>query len=321
VALTTSRTTTHHTRSGQPVLGTAHPQANPGALLAIAERASARPGSNPNIVGNAGVLPGRPGRGAAGRLVQSRGRPQRAPDGQDDRRTGDVRALHRERIDAQPGMVEQNRVRAEYDSWGGWYDQVPPPSVDRYGYGSEFRPAGRPYARTGGRSTTHARTSHRSCAHRAQNWHSPAGERDARAQANREGLRFLEPPPRTRVRPDEAPARRGRGGDTRVSLSWGIRAPPSARPRVRRAALASTRPPTGVIAGPPPGRQASRARGANAAWERWPLEPEEGGVGLSSRNGDMGGGAGLAVASRRQRRTWQRTPRAAGIGVACLRQW
>ena len=48
-----------------------------------------------------------------------------------------------------------------YDDWGGWYDHVPPPQVDQYGYG--FRVPAllvSPYARRG-TSTTRRSTSRR----------------------------------------------------------------------------------------------------------------------------------------------------------------
>ena len=44
-----------------------------------------------------------------------------------------------ERADAQPAW-KSSAFMWTYDDWGGWYDHVRPPQVDRYGYG--FRVAG-----------------------------------------------------------------------------------------------------------------------------------------------------------------------------------
>jgi phospholipase C len=45
---------------------------------------------------------------------------------------------------------DTSAIQWAYDDWGGWYDHVPPPQVDEFGYG--FRTAAQlvsPYARTG----------------------------------------------------------------------------------------------------------------------------------------------------------------------------
>ncbi len=69
-----------------------------------------------------------------------------------------------------------------YDDWGGWYDHVPPPQVDKYGYG--FRVPAlliSPYARKG--HVDHTQLDHTSILKFIEtNWSIPAlAERDARA--------------------------------------------------------------------------------------------------------------------------------------------
>ena len=62
-----------------------------------------------------------------------------------------------------------------YDDWGGWYDHVPPPQVDAYGYG--FRVPAllvSPYARHGYVDHTHARLHLDAEVHREQLGRRPA---------------------------------------------------------------------------------------------------------------------------------------------------
>ncbi|GBD21384.1 Phospholipase C 3 [bacterium HR28] len=82
-----------------------------------------------------------------------------------------------------------------YDDWGGWYDHVPPPQVDDYGYG--FRvPAFlvSPYAKRGFiDSTTYDFTSILKFIE--ENWDlEPLAERDARATSIRNAFDFTQPP-------------------------------------------------------------------------------------------------------------------------------
>ena len=82
-----------------------------------------------------------------------------------------------------------------YDDWGGWYDHVPPPQVDDYGYG--FRvPAFlvSPYAKRGFiDSTTYDFTSILKFIE--ENWDlEPLAERDARATSIMNAFDFSQPP-------------------------------------------------------------------------------------------------------------------------------
>ncbi len=82
-----------------------------------------------------------------------------------------------------------------YDSWGGWYDHVPPPAVDRYGYG--FRVPAllvSPYARRG--KVDHATLDFTSILRFIEdNWRlAPLAERDARAHSIASAFDFSSPP-------------------------------------------------------------------------------------------------------------------------------
>jgi phospholipase C len=82
-----------------------------------------------------------------------------------------------------------------YDNWGGWYDHVPPPQVDKYGYG--FRVPAllvSPYARKG--YIDHTQLDHTSILKFIEtNWDIPAlAERDARASNITSAFNFSSPP-------------------------------------------------------------------------------------------------------------------------------
>ena len=82
-----------------------------------------------------------------------------------------------------------------YDDWGGWYDHVPPPQVDEYGYG--FRVPAllvSPYARKG--HVDHTQLDHTSILKFIEaNWNIPAlAERDARANNFLSAFDFSSPP-------------------------------------------------------------------------------------------------------------------------------
>ena len=82
-----------------------------------------------------------------------------------------------------------------YDDWGGWYDHVPPPQVDEYGYG--FRVPAllvSPYARKG--HIDHTQLDHTSILKFIEsNWDIPAlAERDARANNFLSAFDFSSPP-------------------------------------------------------------------------------------------------------------------------------
>jgi phospholipase C len=81
-----------------------------------------------------------------------------------------------------------------YDDWGGWYDHVPPPVVDDFGYG--FRVPAllvSPYAKRGYvDSTVHDYTSIMKLIE--QNWGlDPVAERDANANSLIDALDFSQP--------------------------------------------------------------------------------------------------------------------------------
>ncbi len=82
-----------------------------------------------------------------------------------------------------------------YDDWGGWYDHVPPPQVDEYGYG--FRVPTllvSPYARRG--FVDHTQLDHTSMLKYIEtNWGiPPLAERDANANNFLSAFDFSSPP-------------------------------------------------------------------------------------------------------------------------------
>lgn len=82
-----------------------------------------------------------------------------------------------------------------YDDWGGWYDHVPPPQIDEFGYG--FRVPAllvSPYARRGFvDSTEYDYTS--ALKFIQENWNvPPLATRDARAQSFVKAFDFSQPP-------------------------------------------------------------------------------------------------------------------------------
>jgi phospholipase C len=82
-----------------------------------------------------------------------------------------------------------------YDDWGGWFDHVPPPQVDEYGYG--FRVPTlliSPYARKG--HVDHTQLDHTSILKFIEaNWNIPAlAERDAKANNFLSAFDFSSPP-------------------------------------------------------------------------------------------------------------------------------
>jgi phospholipase C len=95
-----------------------------------------------------------------------------------------------------------------YDDWGGWYDHVDPPRVDRHGYG--FRVPAlliSPYAPRG--RVDHTRLDHTSLLRFiTDNWHlEPLAQRDARANSIAAGLAFDRPPRPPRLMAAPTPGR------------------------------------------------------------------------------------------------------------------
>jgi phospholipase C len=104
-----------------------------------------------------------------------------------------------------------------YDDWGGWYDHVPPPQVDTYGYG--FRVPAlliSPYARRGHIDST--KLDYTSILKFIEeNWGlEPLAVRDARASSIVDAFDFSRPPREPRVVPweraDKEPRREPRRG-------------------------------------------------------------------------------------------------------------
>jgi phospholipase C len=90
-----------------------------------------------------------------------------------------------------------------YDDWGGWYDHVTPPRVDRFGEG--FRVPAllvSPYARRG--FVDHTELDHTSILKFIeQNWHlKPLAARDAHANGFMSAFDFSRPPDRAAIVPD-----------------------------------------------------------------------------------------------------------------------
>jgi phospholipase C len=95
----------------------------------------------------------------------------------------------------QSEMWESSAYMITYDDWGGWYDHVPPPVVDQYGYG--FRVPAMlvsPYARQG--HIDHTLLDHTSILKFIEsNWDiPPLGERDANANNFLTAFDFSSPP-------------------------------------------------------------------------------------------------------------------------------
>ena len=165
-----------------------------------------------------------------------------------------------------------------YDSWGGWYDHVPPPKVDRYGYG--FRVPAllvSPYARRG--AIDHHTLDFTSILRFIEdNWRlAPLARRDANAHSIATAFDFSQPPrapafvPAIRSSPAVATAHTGAvfwvyGGAALLALALTATAPAVSRRRPARAA-----------AGPPPAREREAApveATLRQPWERLPGEPD-----------------------------------------------
>ena len=97
-----------------------------------------------------------------------------------------------------------------YDSWGGWYDHVRPPTVDRYGYG--FRVPAllvSPYARHG--AIDHTTLDFTSILRFIEdNWHlAPLAQRDASANSIASAFDFSAPPRAAEIVPTSRQATPG----------------------------------------------------------------------------------------------------------------
>ena len=129
---------------------------------------------------------------------------------------------------------KQHRVRATYDSWGGWYDHVRPPMVDRYGYG--FRVPTllvSPYAKRGAIDHADARLHLDPALHRGQLAARAAREPRRGARSIASAFDFSAPPRApafvsTQPLPPAATAR------TRVSSTGPMAAPSCSRSSDRR---------------------------------------------------------------------------------------
>ena len=103
-----------------------------------------------------------------------------------------------------------------YDSWGGWYDHVRPPTVDRYGYG--FRVPAllvSPYARHG--AIDHTTLDFTSILRFIEdNWHlAPLAQRDASANSIASAFDFSAPPRAAEIVPTSRQATPGATVHTR----------------------------------------------------------------------------------------------------------
>ena len=166
-----------------------------------------------------------------------------------------------------------------YDSWGGWYDHVRPPKVDRYGYG--FRVPAllvSPYAKRGAIDHDDARLHVDPAFHRGQ-----LAARSARAtrrerQQHRDGVRLLASATRPRVRPGDS--RLPDGGDSAYARGLlGVRRRCPARSRADRGCTGRLAPATLDRGGRATGEPRTRGRfrsmhTARQPWERLPEEPD-----------------------------------------------
>ena len=192
-----------------------------------------------------------------------------------------------------------------YDSWGGWYDHVRPPKVDRYGYG--FRVPAllvSPYAKRG--AIDHATLDFTSILRFIEdNWRlAPLAQRDARAQSIATAFDFSKPPRLPEFVSTSGSTPRVATAHTRV-VFWAYGGAGVLALGFVAAALASSRRRgvTPVIA-PRPSRPRVAARGHGEEpehlWERWPDEPED---------------AWQAFASYRDMRRGSRSQRAVSLGL------
>ena len=166
-----------------------------------------------------------------------------------------------------------------YDSWGGWYDHVRPPKVDRYGYG--FRVPAllvSPYARRG--AIDHDTLDSTSILRFIEdNWQlAPLARRDANAHSIATAFDFSQPPrapafiPAIRASPAVATAHTravfwAYGGAALLALALTATAPAVSRRRpATRGGRATAEPGS---ARPLPSRPRRRQ-----PWERLPGEPD-----------------------------------------------
>ncbi len=171
-----------------------------------------------------------------------------------------------------------------YDSWGGWYDHVPPPKVDRYGYG--FRVPAllvSPYAKRG--VINHETLDFTSILRFIEdNWRlAPLAQRDAAARSIASAFDFSAPPrPPELISTSRTVARAASvnteavywayGGALLLGLALVAAAPASTRLRTRSAAAALlvTKPAPGAF-----GDGAPRVDG-DAPPHPWDRQPDEG---------------------------------------------
>ncbi|MDP9259250.1 MAG: alkaline phosphatase family protein [Actinomycetota bacterium] len=167
-----------------------------------------------------------------------------------------------------------------YDSWGGWYDHVRPPKVDRYGYG--FRVPAllvSPYAKRG--AIDHTTLDFTSILRFIEdNWGlAPLAQRDASAQSIATAFDFSAPPRLPELVPTSSSAPRVATAHTRV-VFWAYGGAGLLALAFVAAAFASSRRRGGSVVIAPPARgPRAPARGYREApegvWERWRDEPEE----------------------------------------------
>ena len=161
-----------------------------------------------------------------------------------------------------------------YDSWGGWYDHVPPPTVDRYGYG--FRVPAllvSPYAKHG--AIDHETLDFTSILRFIEdNWRlEPLATRDARANSIASAFDFAQPPrPPEFVSTSRASAAVARVRTGVVFWAYGA----AALLACALIAVAFARSRRGVAHQPPsPSLEFADFAGTRGAdWERLPGEPD-----------------------------------------------
>jgi phospholipase C len=178
-----------------------------------------------------------------------------------------------------------------YDSWGGWYDHVRPPSVDRYGYG--FRVPAllvSPYARRG--AIDHSTLDFTSILRFIEdNWQlAPLAGRDARAHSIASAFDFSRPPRPPEFVPTGAVAAPVAAARTSV-VFWAYGDAILLALALVAAALASSRRPISMLAAPAAGSLGlDHGDPPELPWERWRHEPEEAWHAFKSYR-DMGRGS------------------------------
>ena len=225
----------------------------------------------------AGVLPRCAGWTPARGLVHRAWRGQRAPAGE-ARRGADIRALDRQRADAEPRM-EQHRLRTHLRQLGGLVR--PRPTAEGGSLRLRVPSAGaarQPVCEARSDRPRHARLHVDPALHRGQLAARPARPTRRERPEHRDGVRLLASAARSRVHPGDSRLPDGRDGAYPRGLLGVWRRRP-ARARADRGCAGGLAPATLARRGRATGERAREAiSGEGAARQPWERQPEEPGA-------------------------------------------